>query len=151
MNPLQHVKYLSLIDPAAIVDDDSFDTNEIDTKDYDYATIIFQYGTSDIAMAALKVTESDSSGSGHADVTGLIVGTSDNVDGDTSSLPSATDDDKIVVFEIDVRNRKRYLDLVATAGNGSSGTYASACCLLSKANVVPTSVSDRGCLELLRV
>jgi hypothetical protein len=151
VNPLQHVKYLSLIDPAAIVDDTDFSTNEIDTKGYDYATIIFQYGTSDIAMAELTVTESDSSGSGHEDVTGLIVGTSDNIDGDTSSLPSATDDDELVVFEIDLRGRKRYLDLVATAGDGSSGTYASAVCILSKANVVPLSVSDRGCLELLRV
>jgi hypothetical protein len=151
VNPLQHVKYLSLIDPAAIVDDTDFSTNEIDTKGYDYATIIFQYGTSDIAMVELTVTESDSSGSGHEDVTGLIVGTSDNIDGDTSSLPSATDDDELVVFEIDLRGRKRYLDLVATAGDGSSGTYASAVCILSKANVVPLSVSDRGCLELLRV
>jgi hypothetical protein len=151
VNPLQHVKYLSLIDPAAIVDDTDFSTNEIDTKGYDYATIIFQYGTSDIAMVELTVTESDSSGSGHEDVTGLIVGTSDNIDGDTSSLPSATDDDELVVFEIDLRGRKRYLDLAATAGNGSLGTYASAVCILSKANVVPLSVSDRGCLELLRV
>lgn len=151
MNPLQHCKFLSLIDPADIVDDTDFSSNEIDTKGYDYATILFQYGTSDIAMEELTVTESDSAGTGHTDITGLVVGTSDNIDGDTSSLPAADDDDGIVAFEIDLRNRKRYLDITATAGNGSNGTYATAVCILSRANDVPVSISERNCLEILRV
>lgn len=151
MNPMQHTKYVTVIDPAAIVDDASWSTNEVDTQGYDYATIIFHYGTSDVALAALSITESDTSSSGHSNVTGLVVGTSDNIDGDTSSLPGATDDDDMVVFEIDLRARKRYLDMTATAGDGTSGTYASAICILSRANDVPVSVSDRGCLEVLRV
>lgn len=151
MNFMQHVEYKPVIDPAAIVDNSSWSTNEIDTKGYDYATIIFHYGTSDIALAALSVTESDTSASGHTNVTGLIVGTSDNIDGDTSSLPGASDDDSMVVFEIDLRARDRYLDMTATAGDGTSGTYASAICILSRANDVPVSVSDRGCNQILRV
>lgn len=151
MNFMQHVEYKTVIDPAGIVDDASWSTNEIDTQGYDYATIVFHYGTSDVALAALSITESDTSASNHSNVTGLVVGTSDDIDGNTSTLPAAGDDDSMVVFEIDLRARKRYLDMTATAGNGTSGTYASAICILSRANDVPVSVSDRGCNQILRV
>lgn len=150
-NEMQQTKYVTMIGPQAIKDDGSWTTTEVDTEGYDYATIVFHYGTSDIAMAALAITESDSTGSGHSNVTGLVVGTSENTDGDTTSLPAADDDDGFVVFEIDLKARKRYLDMTATAGDGSSGSYASAMCILSRANVTPTTVSGRGCIEILRV
>lgn len=151
MNPLQNVKLVSVIKPDAIVNNASWTTAEIDTKDWDYAQIVVHYGTSDVALAALKVQESDTSGSGFADVTGLVVGTSTNVDGSTSALPSAIDDDKFVVFDIDLRSRKRFLDLVATAGAGTAGTFASACCILSRGKEAPVSMAERGADEVLRV
>ncbi len=115
MIPMQNVKYVSVTPPAAIVDDASYTTAEIDTLGFDYCTIVVYLGASDIAMAALAVTESDSSGSGHANVTGLVWGTSTNIDGSTSALPSATDDNKFQIAQIDLRGRKRYLDVTATA------------------------------------
>lgn len=141
-----------MIAPVAIVDDASWTTNEIDTLDYDYATIIFNLGATDIAMAALKVQESDTSGSGHADITGLDMdGGATDIDGNTAALPSATDDNSLIVFQIDLRGRKRYLDLVATGGNGSTGAFASAVCVLSKGAVAPESVSESGCETLIRI
>ena len=151
MNKLQDTKFVNIIGPQAIVDNASWTTAEIDTKGFDYAQIVLHYGTSDLAVAALAVTESDASGSGHANVTGLVVGTSTDIDGTTSVLPSATDDDGFVVFDIDLKGRKRYLDLTATAGNGTAGSYASALAILSRAKEAPNTSSERGTIHTLRV
>jgi len=151
MSKLHDAKFQQVIAPAAIVDDASFTTAEIDTLGYNYATIIFNLGATDIAMAALKVQESDVSGSGFADITGADLSSATDIDGVATALPSATDDNNVIVIQLDLRGRKRYLDLVATAGNGSAGTFGSAVCVLSQADVAPESVSAAGCETLVRV
>lgn len=151
MNAAQDVKFVSVTPPAAIVDNASYTTAEIDTLGYDYAKVVVYVGATDIAMTALAVTESDTSGSGHANVTGLVYGTSTDIDGSTSSLPGATDDNKFFVFEIDLRGRKRYLDVTATAGNGTTGTFATIWAELSRAKSTPTSASGAGAAAILRV
>lgn len=149
---LQGMKRVLVTPPAAILDNTSASTTEIDTLGYDYCTIDVLIGASDIAMTALKVQESDTSGSGFGDVTGLVYGTSTNDAGSTSTLPTATDDNKVFSFEIDLRGRKRYLDLVATAGNGTNGTYVSAIAYLSRAEAgVEDSSSNRGVAQTLRL
>jgi hypothetical protein len=150
MNSLQDTKLVALIRPAAIADDASFTSQVVDTLGYDYATCIFQLGASDIAVAALYMQESDDN-SNYTNITGTIFGTSTNTDGSTSGLPTATDDNKFEVVEIDLRGRKRYLQCVATAGNGSTGTYLSALVVLSRGEIGPVSATDRGCDEILRV
>jgi hypothetical protein len=149
----QNFKFVSVTPPAAIVDAGSYTTAAIDTAGYDYCTIIAYLGATDIAMAALKVQESDDSGmSGAADVTGLVVGTSNNIAGSTSALPSATDDNKAMCFEVKCGgDRKRYLDLVATAGDGTAGSYLTVFALLSKGEAVPVTAAERGFDEILRV
>lgn len=144
-------KYLQVIAPAAIVDNASWTTNEIDTLGWDYAEIIVNIGATDIAMAALKVQESDTSGSGFADVDGLDMSGDTDLDGGTAALPSATDDNKLVIFQVDLRGRKRYLDLVATAGNGTNGTFASAICRLSRGAEWPSTMAEFGAETVLRV
>jgi len=139
MNRLQNVKYVSVTPPGAILDNASATTAEIDTLGFDYLSIVCQVGETDIAMTALKVTESDASGSGHADVTGLVFGTSTDIDGNASALPSATNDNGFFVFLIDLRGRKRYIDLVATMGDGTAGGYFSAIGLLSRGETSPTT------------
>lgn len=151
MNPLQATKFLNITPPAAIKDNASWGVTEIDTLGWDYLQIVVLLGATDIAMAALTVTESDASGSGHANVTGLIMGTSTNTDGSTSALPTATDDNKIQLFEIDLRGRKRYIDVTATAGDGTAGTYLAIVAILSRPKDVPVTATERGCDEILRV
>jgi len=151
VNELHAAKFKQVIAPAAITDDASWTTIEIDTLDYDYATIIVNIGATDIAMTALKVQESDTSGSGFADISGADLSSATDIDGTATALPSATDDGNVVVIQIDLKGRKRYLDLVATAGNGSTGTFASAVCVLSKAAIAPESVADSGAETLVRV
>lgn len=141
----QGMKVVNVTPPGAIVDNASFTTNEIDTLGYDYCTIYFSLGATDVDMTALKVQESDTSGSGHADITGLVFGTSEDPDsGSTSALPLSTDDDGVFAFHIDLKGRKRYLDVVATAGNGAAGTYGSCIAVLDRAREVPTTATDRG-------
>jgi hypothetical protein len=151
MSKLHDAKYVAVISPAAIVDAASFTTNEVDTLGFNYATFIFQLGATDIAMTALKVQESDTSGSGFADITGADMSSATDIDGAATALPSDADDNKFVVIQLDLRGRKRYLDLVATAGNGSTGTFASCVCVLTQADVAPESVSAANCDTLVRV
>lgn len=151
MDEIQRAKFVQVIAPDAIVDNASFTTNEIDTLDYDYATIVFNLGATDIAMTALKVQESDTSGSDFSDVSGLDMDGDTDLDGSTAELPSATDDDGVVVFQVDLRGRKRYLDLVATAGDGSTGTYGAAVAILTKGAVYGATSDEMGAETVLRV
>lgn len=144
-------KLVKMTPPQAIVDNASWTTTEVDTLGFDYCEIYVHLGATDVAMAALAVTESDTSGSGHANVPGLIFGTSTNTAGSTSTLPSATDDNKFFCFDIDLRGRKRYLDLTATAGDGTTGTFLVAWAVLSRAEATPVTASERGCSQILRV
>lgn len=144
-------KVVNVIPPVAIVDNASWTTTEIDTLGYDYACIYINLGATDIAAAALKVQESDTSGSNFADVTGLVYGTSTNTAGSTSALPTATDDNDVFAFYIDLRGRKRYLDVVATAGNGTNGTFASGVCLLYRGANSPETATAQGVNQALQV
>jgi len=144
-------KMASVTPPAAIVDNASFTTAEVDTAGWDMARIVVYLGATDIAMAALKVTESNTSASGHADITGAVFGTSTDIDGSTSALPTATDDNKFFVVDLDLRGRKRYLDVVATAGDGSTGTYAAIWCELYRGDAMPSSKTGHGVGGMLRV
>jgi len=136
-------KLVSVTPPAAIVDNAAYTTAEIDTAGYDYCRIVVYIGATDIAVAALQVTESDTSGSGYAAITESVVGTANNDTGSASTLPSATDDNKFFVFDIDLRGRKRYLDLNLTAGDGSAGTFAAAYAELSRADIGDGKASDQ--------
>lgn len=145
-------KLVSVTPPAAIVDNASFTTAIVDTQGFRLARFVVYLGATDIAVAAFKVQESDDSGmSGAADVTGAVFGTSNNDTGSASTLPSATDDNKFFTVEIDLRGRKRYLDLVLTAGDGAAGTFAAAWCELYRGENTPTTAAQKGVSQNLRV
>jgi len=149
MKPLQHVKYVSMTPPAAIIDNASATVAEVDTLGWDNLTIVVQVGATDIALTALAVTESDASGSGHANVTGLVYGTSTDIDGNTSALPAATDDNGFFIFNIDLRGRKRYIDLTATVGDGTAGAFLAIFGILSTGESGPVSVAGMGATGVL--
>lgn len=126
MNALQNVKVVNVTPPAAIVDAASFSTTAIDTAGFGKLAVYFSLGATDIAMTALKLQESDDSGmSGAADITGCVYGASG-----APALPTATDDNKIFGFFVNLAGRERYIDVVATAGDGSAGTYGSCIAVL---------------------
>lgn len=145
-------KIVLLTPPAAIVDNAAFTTATLDTLGFRYVEIYVVFGAMDIAATVLKVQESDDSGmSGAADITGAIYGTSTNDAGSTSTLPTATSDNTVFKFEIDMRGRKRYLDCLLTGGDGTAGTFATVFALLSRGETEPTTAAQKGLAQNLRV
>jgi len=151
MNQAQNTKFVA-INADLTVDDAAFATTPIDTLGYDYCQIVLHFGDVPADVAEIKVQECDEVGGTYADVVGTDVGTDANSDGDVSALPADGDDNAVVVIELDLRDRQRFLDLAVTAGDGSgSPTEMSAVALLSRAKVDPVAVADRGVAEVLRV
>lgn len=144
-------KIVAITPPAAISDNATLTTAEIDTAGYDFMVINVHYGAMDIAMAALAVTESDSSGSGHANITGAVFGTSNNDTGSASTLPSATDDNKFFSIMLDLKARKRYIDVTATTGDGAAGTYITIWAELWRAKDAPRTALEAGYAQRLIV
>ena len=136
MNAIQNAYWLSVTPPAAIIDNASATTAEVDTVvsgvKYNRATYVIYFGALHIAVTTCKVTESDTAGSGHADVTGATVSI------------AATDDNKIYMIDVDLRGRKRYLDLTLTLGDGAAGTFVSVLCILSAGAESPNTATLRG-------
>lgn len=146
----QQTKIVNLTPPGALVDNASLTVAELDTLGYDYCEIYLILGATDIAMSALTLLEGDVSGTVAA-VTAGTWGTAANHVGTTSTLPSATDDNKIFKFELDLTKRKRYLDLTATVGDGTAGGYYTVIAILSRAKDTPTTAAEAGCKEIIRI
>lgn len=144
-------KIVTITPPAAISDNATLTTAEIDTAGWDYMEIITIMGATDIAMVTLKATESDTAGSGHADITGTIFGTSLNDTGATSAVPSATDDNKFFGIGIDLRGRKRYIDVTAVTGDGTAGAFVTIIALLYRGKDAPRTAAEAGFDERLLV
>lgn len=152
MDNLNNAKFVQVVAPVAIVDDASWTTTEIDTLGYDYLTVVVNIGATDIAMAALKMQASHTTGTGFADVTGLDMDGDTDAFGGTAALPSATDDNSLVIFQADLKvGNYRYWDLVATAGDGTSGTFLSAVAILTEGEVSPTTAAAMGAETVLRI
>jgi len=147
----QLTKLVNLTPPAAIVDDASLAVAELDTLGYDYCEFIVILGATDIALTALTLTESDSAGTGHGNITASIWGTADNHVGSTSTLPSATDDNGFFKYEINLTNRKRYIDATITVGDGTAGGFYTVIAILSRAKESPSTAAQAGCKEIIRI
>jgi hypothetical protein len=147
MQLLQRLKFVQVTAPTAINDNTAYTTATVDTLGYDEVLFEIAFGAMDIAVAALKVQESDDSGmSGAVDISGADFSVS------PATLPSATDDNHFYGVHVKCGGaRKRYLDLSFTAGDGASGTYASVNAILGKAEADPSSASTRGFTQLLTV
>lgn len=119
-NPALQQVFVGITPPAAIVDNAAYTTAEVDTVNTTLGKAAFTnfyvyLGATDIALAALQLTESDTSGSGHSNITGATF----------STLPSDTADNTCWCIAVrNDANRKRYYDLSLTAGNGAAGTFA---------------------------
>lgn len=146
MHEAMKQKAVAITNPGAIVDNAAFTTAIIDTRGFAFLTIIVVLGALDIAVAAFKLQESNDSGmAGAADVSGADFSVS------PATLPAATDDNKLYAIQVNLKGRKRYLDLTLTGGDGTAGTYAAAIALLSEASEVPASATDRGFAQELIV
>tara|TARA_R110000824_G_scaffold1991_2_gene9702 strand:- start:75 stop:551 length:477 start_codon:yes stop_codon:yes gene_type:complete len=153
----QTTKYVNVTPPVS-VSSGALTTASIDTKGFDYCTIVLYGGVMATGYSVFKLQESDTDGS-YADVTADFDGTSAtfglgesnalNSDGTASADPDGTDN-VFHVMEIDLKKRKRFLDVSGTAG----GTCLTAVfAILSKDNngaVDSDSLSGRGMTGCIR-
>lgn len=138
----QKAKYVASISPAAILDNTSATTTAIDCKGARYVEVICVQGATDIAMTALKLQECETSGGTYADITGATFSSGLDTDGTTLALPSATDDNQIAVFQVNMDKRMRFIKAVATFGDGTSGGFITAVARLSELSKVPDVSTD---------
>lgn len=148
-------KWFQCIPPQGLVDNTSWVSYVIDTIGFEFLEILAMLGALDAALTTFKVQEADAITDDHtltsgADVTGLVFGTSKNSAGSTSSLPAATDDNDNFLFNINLKGRKRYLQLQATIADGSAGGYLAAVARLSRAEVAPSDATGMGCNQVLQ-
>lgn len=148
----QDIKVLNITPPVASVNNTSALTTTIDTLGWDFCKILVEFGVMDAALTVCKVQESDFANmSGGADITGLVSGTSLNIAGATSALPTSTADNTVYIFDIDLKARKRYLDAVITVGSaGTTGAFIAAQALLFRGEQSATTAAQQGALEVLR-
>lgn len=140
----QKLVAFNVLSPAAIVDNASYTTNCVDTQGFTSVAYYVHIGATDIAMVALKVQESDTLtnattlGGTPVDISGANFATA------PATLPSATADNTILRVIVKVRgNRLRYQKLVATAGDGTVGTFL-ACIAVCTPKEVPNTVAGLG-------
>jgi hypothetical protein len=104
----------SAVKAAASVAASATHSHEIDTVGFKYLSVDVVYSPFTAATSAyasvLKIQESDTSGSGQADVSGLSV---------TAGAGSTTGANygAVARFNVDLRGRKRYLTVVTSPGN----------------------------------
>ena len=132
-------KVINVAPPGAIVDNAAFTTAVVDTKGWAFVTFIVILGALDIALAALKLRESDASDmSGAVDIDGADYSTD-------ATLPAATADNNLYAIHVNCTgSRERYLDLSLTGGDGTAGTYATVIAILSRPEESPKSAAARG-------
>jgi hypothetical protein len=145
MHGLQQCKFQHFIAPGVIKDNAAFTIVSVDTAGWDYLTIVFQIGATDIAMAALMLKEADAD-SAHAEIvaTDFSDTTQLDIDGAALGLPAADADNTLRVVHLDLRKRKRYINASVTAGDGSAGTYLSALAILSRGEIGPRTSAGQG-------
>jgi hypothetical protein len=104
----------SAVKAAASVAASATHSHEIDTVGFKYLSVDVVYSPFTAATSTyasvLKIQESDTSGSGQADVSGLSV---------TAGAGSTTGANygAVARFNVDLRGRKRYLTVVTSPGN----------------------------------
>jgi len=123
--------------PAAIVDNAAVTTASVDCIGAGWVTFEVFLGATDIAVAAMKLRESDDDSS-YSDVPGADFSVS------PATLPSATDDNHVFAIQVNMLGRKRYLDLTLTGGDGTAGAFFMVVARLSRLQKTPSTATDRG-------
>lgn len=139
MKTAQDIKIVEVTPPAAKVDAAAFTTAAIDTFGWSHLKILCYIGDIDVNFAAMKLQMADNSSMTNAeDITGTVGGT------DFTLPTAAAGDNTINTFDVDLRGKDRYIDLVATGGDGTAGTYMTVIGILSRPTISPNSASERG-------
>jgi hypothetical protein len=119
MQNLAATKAAILVSPQSSVNPTE---SYVDTLGFDSALVLISLGaTGASGISALKLQESDASGSGYTDIVDFDGdSTYTDIEGGTLALPGAGNDDEVWVVHIDLRGRKRYLQCVVDSATNAS-------------------------------
>jgi len=140
MNHAESTKTVAKLGTADTTTAQTF-THSIDTLGYDYASIdvVFEANaaTTNAVATALKLGQGDTTAA-YTDITAYVGGGSGGFTIPTTSL---TDASNVVRFNVDMRGKKRYLNVSATP---IAASVVCAVAQLSKAEVGPANASEAG-------
>ena len=141
---LQTLKITNPIRPQAQVDNDDpvgakDDANPvaIDTIGFNSCCVLWSLGASDVAPVEMNVFECDTSGGTYTEIGGVDWK-------DDTILTPTTDDNVMYATYLDLRDKKRYLKIDSTMGDGSNGTYITVHVILADPDIVPNTAAERG-------
>ena len=119
MQNLAATKAAIMVSPQSATDPTE---SYVDTLGFDSALVLISLGaTGASGISALKLQESDASGSGYTDIVDFDGdSTYTDIEGSTLALPGAGNDDEVWVVHIDLRGRKRYLQCVVDSATNAS-------------------------------
>lgn len=148
---VQKLAFALCVPPQAINDNTAYTSTIIDTINCKAVHCLVHFGAMDIAVAALKVQESDVAASTTALTNGTDIPLAD-FSVSPATLPTATDDNHFFLVTIPVTgSRKRYFDLSFTAGDGAAGTYGVAIWIKESQDELPNTAAKRGLTQHLIV
>jgi len=140
MNHLESTKTVAKLGTADTTTAQTF-TSSIDTLGYDYASIdvVFEANaaTTDAVATSLELGQSDTN-SAFVDVTAFV---GDGTGGFTIPTTSLTGASNVVRFNVDMRGKKRYLQVSATP---IAASVVCSVVRLGKGEVGPVSAADVG-------
>lgn len=138
MFDLQKCKFFTVLAPISVAGGATATCVEVDTRGFRAAALVVQSGLVGAnGVTTIKWQDSETSGSGGADITGAS---------HTALLDA--DDGKNVGTYLDFRGKKRYVTLVLVNG-ATNASLMSAVAVLYRAEESPDSASERGLLEQL--
>lgn len=141
MDPVESMHFEHAIPPGVIKDNTAFVSRVIDTVVAGGGrnlVFVVGVGSIDAALAELKVKQSEVK-TNDTTLGGTVTDLLDAAS--VITLPGATDDDKIVIVEIDMSQlHGRYMQLSAIAGDGVAGTYLSAVAFFTFVGVPETNL-----------
>lgn len=146
---LQDTKLIQCVWPQILVDDgpavgaQGNTPVSVDTVGWNEAMVVFGLGATDIAVDEFNVFDSDDD-STYAEIPGLS-----QLTGADGTSPSATEDNSLFPCYIDLKNKKRYLQVAWGFGNGTVGGYGYVLVVLAKPDVAPNTAAERGGLREL--
>lgn len=140
MFDLQRCKFQKVLAPISVAGGATATCTEVDTLGFRAGAFLIQSGLVGAnGVAVAKWQQSDTSGSGGADITGAA----------HTALVDADDGINFATY-MDFRGKKRYITLVLTNG-ATNASLLSAVAILYRAEESPNTAAERGVQEQLFV
>jgi hypothetical protein len=123
-------KYFLTLPPQSINGTDT-DSTEIDCKGYNYLTVVFLYGASTADMDNLSLKSASAAGGSYSVYSGSAM-----------DVPTATDDNKVWVWNINLGGKNRFWKV--RCDPGAAATLVGAVAILSRGDQAPNTDAERG-------